>query len=139
LLVLMKFQGAYTAAAGPPDLRRGRRVEIRVPELAPIGVQAVDVDDLVEGGELADVRVALRGQLDQAEVAVLLEVAVEVVRDDGVVPRGVNDAPEVSVPVHVGVPDLVPEFRQMNASGQHFASEEKNQGFLSGSEASDTA
>ena len=107
----MKFQGAYTAAAGPPDLRRGRRVEIRVPELAPIGVQAVDVDDLVEGGELADGRVALRGQLDQAEVAVLLEVAVEVVRDDGVVPRGVNEPPIISVPVHVRVPDLVHEFR----------------------------
>ena len=110
----MKFQGAYTAAAGPPDLRRGRRVEIRVPELAPIGVQAVDVDDLVEGGELADVRVALRGQLDQAEVAVLLEVAVEVVRDDGVVPRGVNEPPVISVRVHVRVPNLVPEFSQIS-------------------------
>lgn len=113
-----EVQSAYTAVnTATPDLRRDRIVEIRVSEIAPISVQAVDVDDFVESGKLIDVRVALQRQVDQAEVAVLLEVAVEFVRDDGVLPRGVDDPNKISVPIHVRVSNLGKgNSRQMNAS-----------------------
>lgn len=70
------------------------------------GVEAVHVDEAVHGEVLGERAVARVGHVLHAEVAVLLDVGVHPVRDDGVVPGVVDHARLVRLVVHQGIPYL---------------------------------
>lgn len=79
--------------------RRGGRVG------ADGGVEAVHVDEAVDGEVLLERGVAGVGDVDDAEVALGLDVGVHPVGDDGVVPGVVDHARLVRLVVHERVPD----------------------------------
>ena len=86
-----------------PVGRRCRRRRARVG--ADGGVEAVHVDEAVDGEVLLERGVAGVGDVDHGEVALGLDVAVHPVGDDGVVPGVVDHARLVRLVVHERVPD----------------------------------